>query len=158
GSFVGSVKLERWRSHRGATDTEGLPDRKSTGWQTRTLDFYSGAHGSGGAMSLWDWALSWPYASSRRPPWLSLWLHSSDVELPGHLLALEAPLRVSLQGRGDLEGDGEVLFFRVSIDPAELAEFRSHDPADTAGNGKASRGSAFDGSSWQAFYSFGDEE
>ena len=31
GSFVGAVKLERWRSHTVATITEVLPDRKATG-------------------------------------------------------------------------------------------------------------------------------
>src|ERR1700683_1670595 len=52
GSFVGSVKLERWRSHTVATITEVLPDRKSTGWQTRSLEFYSDTSKSLEALSL----------------------------------------------------------------------------------------------------------
>jgi hypothetical protein len=159
GTVVGSVKLERWRSHTVATVTEVLPDRKSTGWQSRTLDFYSGSNGSGETLSLWELALTCPDASAVRPPTLELLLRSSAIELRGHLLDLENPLRVSARGRGDLAGDGEVLFFRVPLDPAELAEFRSHDPAEAAGSsGKAARASTFDGSSWQAFYSFRDEE
>jgi len=44
-----------------------------------------------------------------------------------------------------------------SFSEAELAEYRSHDPAEPASNGKAARESALNGSSWQAFYSFRDE-
>ena len=157
GSFVGSVKLERWRSHAVATVTEVLPDRKSTGWQTRTLDFYAGSNGAGEALSLWELALTCPDASAMRTPSLELLLHPNAIELRGHLLELDDPMRISCSGRGDLSGDGEVLLFRVPLDPAELAEYRSHDPAEPASNGKAARESALNGSSWQAFYSFRDE-
>jgi hypothetical protein len=158
GSFVGSVKLERWRSHTVATVTEVLPDRKSTGWQSRTLDFYCGSHGSAETLSLWELALSCPDVSAQKSPSLELLLLPNAIELRGHLLDLEDPKRISCNGRGDLAGDGEVLFFRVPLDTAELAEFRSHDPAETGGNGRAEPGSAFNGNSWQAFYSFSDEE
>jgi hypothetical protein len=158
GSFVGTVKLERWRSHTVATVTEVMPDRKSTGWQTRTLDFYSGSQGSGEVLSLWELALTCPEVAAQRPPSLELLLRPNAIELRGHLLDVDDPMRISGNGHGDSRGDGEVLFFRVPLDAAELAGFRSHDPAEAAGNGKAARGSALDGSSWQAFYSFRDEE
>src|SRR5271155_4417199 len=66
GSFVGSIKLERWRSHAVATITEVLPDRKATGWQTRSLDFYSDPFKSGDAISLWELALARPGLSAAR--------------------------------------------------------------------------------------------
>ncbi len=40
GSFVGSVKLDRWRSHTVATVAEVLPDHKESGWRMRSHDFY----------------------------------------------------------------------------------------------------------------------
>ena len=156
GSFVGSVKLERWRSHTVATITEVLPDRKATGWQTRTLDFYSGSQGSGEALSLWELALTCPDVSAERPPSLELMLRANGLELRGHLLDLDDPTGISDHGHGGSLGDGDVLFFRVPLDPAELAEFRSHDPAETASNGNGARGSLLNGNSWQAFYSFRD--
>jgi hypothetical protein len=157
GSFVGSVKLERWRSHTVATVTEVLPDRKSTGWQTRALDFYSDSSRGGEALSLWELALTCPDVSAGRPPSLELLLLSDALELRGHLLDLDSPGGISGNGHGDSAGDGEMLLFRVPLDPAELAEFRSHDPIETASNGKAARGSVVNGNSWQAFYSFRDE-
>src|SRR5208282_1302768 len=86
GSFVGSVKLERWRSHTVATITEVLPDRKSTGWQTRTLDFYSDLAKSGDALTLWELALSRPGPSAERPASLELLLRGNSMELCGHLI------------------------------------------------------------------------
>ncbi len=157
GSFVGSVKLERWRSHTVATVTEVLPDRKATGWQTRTLDFYSGSQGSPETLSLWELALTCPEVPAQRPPSLELLLRSNALELRGHLLDLDDSGGISGNGHGDSPGDGEVLFFRVPLDPAELAEFRSHDPAESASNGKAARGAHLNGHSWQAFYSFCDD-
>ena len=86
GSFVGAIKLERWRSHTVATITEVLPDRKATGWQTRTLDFYSDPFKSGDAVSLWELALARPGLSAERPPSLELVLRGNSLELRGHFL------------------------------------------------------------------------
>src|SRR5271170_6949869 len=87
GSFVGAIKLERWRSHAVATITEVLPDRKATGWQTRALDFYSDPFKSSDAISLWELALSRPGLSAERPPSLELLLRANSLELRGRLLS-----------------------------------------------------------------------
>jgi hypothetical protein len=159
GSFVGSVKLERWRSHTVATITEVLPDQKTTGWQTRSLDFYSDPAKTSATLTLWELALSRPGPSAERPPSLELVLRRNSMELCGHLAhrengASESDDRAS-SGRDD------VVFFRVPLDTAQLAEFRSHDPAGHGNNGKASVGTtegAGNDNSWQAFYSHRNEE
>ncbi|MDR3722406.1 MAG: hypothetical protein P4L00_12460 [Candidatus Acidoferrales bacterium] len=159
GSFVGAVKLERWRSHAVATITEVLPDRKATGWQTRALDFYPDPANSGDALSLWELALSRPGLSAERPPSLELLLRANSLELRGHLIS--AAPDPSGNGHAAAADNGDVLFFRVPLDTAGLAEFRSHDPADSAvnGNGNAAGGEAgVNGNSWQAFYSHHNEE
>ena len=159
GSFVGAVKLERWRSHTVATITEVLPDRKATGWQTRALDFYPDPARNGDALSLWELALSRPGLSAERPPSLELQLRANSLELRGHLIS--AAPDPSGNGHAAAADNGDVLFFRVPLDTAGLAEFRSHDPADSAGNGNgnAAGGEAgVNGNSWQAFYSHHNEE
>ena len=157
GSFVGAVKLERWRSHTVATVSEVLPDRKAMGWQTRTLDFYPDASKAGDSLSLWELALSRPSLSAERPPSLELLLRPNAIELRGHLYA---GVRTRAAGaNGVQESDGEIVFFRVPLDAATLAEFRSHDPAETAGNGNGKGTQPYaNGNSWQAYYSFADEE
>jgi hypothetical protein len=159
GSFVGAVKLERWRSHTVATITEVLPDRKATGWQTRTLDFYSDPFKGGDAISLWELALSPPGLSAERPPSLELLLRANSLELRGRLLS--APQGPPGNRHGAAAENGDVQFFRVALDTARLAEFRSHDPADTANNGNgntASGETSGNGNSWQAFYSHQNDD
>src|SRR5208282_4630986 len=159
GSFVGSVKLERWRSHTVATITEVLPNRKATGWQTRSLDFYPDPAKSGEALSLWELALARPGLSAERPPSLELLLRANSLELRGH--RLNAIPQNSGNGHGRAVDDGDVTFFRLALDTAGLAEFRSHDPADAGGNGGGDAGAAengVNGSSWQAFYSHHNAE
>jgi len=156
GSFVGAVKLERWRSHTVATISEVLPDRKATGWQTRTLDFYPDSSKTGDALSLWELALSRPSLSAERPPSLELLLRANSLELRGHLHAgVQMPPE---KGNGLPESGGDIVFFRVPLDTAALAEFRSHDPAESAGNGNGTAEPYANGNSWQAFYSFSSEE
>jgi hypothetical protein len=176
GSFVGAVKLERWRSHTVATITEVLPDRKATGWQTRALDFYPDAGRTTDALSLWELALARPAFSAARPPSLELVLRANSIELRGHLIS--AATGPSGNGHGaaanSTDDDAEITFFRVPLDAAGLAEFRSHDPANSAagsighasgdGNGGEGRNdnangngagasASLNGNSWQAFYS-----
>jgi len=148
GSFVGAVKLERWPSHTVATISEVLPDRKATGWQTRSLDFYPDPAKSADALTLWELALSRPSASAERPPSLELLLRTDSVDLVGHL----APSGNGNSGNGHPKGAGrdEVFFFRVPLDTAKLAEFRSHDPAEAGDNGSEVLTNA---NSWHAFYS-----
>jgi len=153
GSFVGAVKLERWRSHIVATVSEVLPDRKATGWQMRTLDFYPDASKGSDALSLWELTLSRPSLSAERPPSLELLLRVNSIELRGHLL------QGAVGGAGLADDEGEVLFLRVPLDTGALAEFRSHDPADSSGNGNGAGTQPYaNGNSWQAFYSSSNEE
>ena len=154
GSFVGSVKLERWRSHTVATITEVLPDRKATGWQTRSLDFYPDPAKSSDALTLWDLALSRPGRSAERPPSLELVLRESSVDLIGHLAGV-----ASGNGNRTQTAYEDVVFFRVPLDAAPLAEFRSHDPLDgvSSGNGDSEADEIPAASSWQAFYAHRNE-
>jgi hypothetical protein len=157
GSFVGAIKLERWRSHTVATVTEVLPDRKATGWQTRSLDFYPDVGKKGDALSLWELALSRPGLSAERPPSLELLLRANSLELRGRLISI--PANPSGNGHSATADGGDVLFFRVPLDTAALAEFRSHEPADSSSNGNGAAGEAgVNGNSWQGFYSHHDEE
>ncbi len=159
GSFVGAIKLERWRSHTVATITEVLPDRKATGWQTRSLDFYSDPFKSSDSISLWELPLSRTGPSARRPPSLELLLRANSLELRGRLLRVSH--RTSGNGHGTSEENGDVVLFRVPLDTARLAEFRSHDPADIANNGNGNSAGdelGINGNSWQAFYSHQNDE
>jgi hypothetical protein len=151
GSFVGSVKLERWRSHTVATITEVLPDRKAAGWQTRSLDFYPDPAKSGDALTLWELALARPGLSAERPPSLELVLRENSVDLIGHLAA-----GASANGNRTQTGHEQVMFFRVPLDTSLLAEFRTHDPSDSADNGSGNSGTdeiPTNANSWHAFYS-----
>lgn len=157
GSLLGSVKLERWRSHTVATVTEILPERKTAGWQTRTLDLYPDARKGGEALTLWELALSPAGLSAERPPSLELVLRANALVLRGHLEALaELPAG---NGHAAASRRDEVVFFRVPLDPEQLAEFRSHDPqlADAGAGNNGGQSVAGDigavGNSWQAFYS-----
>lgn len=155
GSFVGSVKLERWRSHTVATITEVLPDRKAAGWQTRSLDLYSDLARSNDAFTLWELPLARAGPSAERPPSLELSLRANSLELCGHL-ANRAP-HASGNGHNGATGFDDVLFFRVPLDAAQLAPFRSHDPAANGNGNSGAHELSAQASSWQAFYSDRDE-
>jgi hypothetical protein len=157
GSFVGSVKLDRWRSHMVATVAEVQPDRNETGWQMRSLDFYPDAAKPGRGLTLWELALAPSTVSGERPPSLELVLRENSVDLLGHLVPSEG----STNGAG-ANGHGsngeEALFFRVPLDINQLAEFRGHDPSSEVDNGnEAATDQELTRSSWHAFYSGGDE-
>jgi hypothetical protein len=157
GSFVGSVKLERWRSHTVATIAEVLPDRKAEGWRTRSLDFYSGQAAGGESLSLWELPLARPRFAAERTPSLELLLRAQSIELRGHLLDVGGLYEFSGNGNGAAADSGDVVFFRVPLDSNGLAEFRSHDPADRAGNGNGGSDRHGNGHSWHGYYSFCDE-
>jgi len=164
GSFVGSVKLDRWRSHTVATVAEVLPDRKESGWQMRSLDFYPDAAKPGRGLTLWELALVRTKFSTERPPSLELVLRENSIDLLGHLAPWEGGTSNGHVGNGH-GGNGhsasdyeDVVFFRVPLDTNQLSEFRSHDPSNEADNGSESGAEpAPAGVSWQAFYSGGDE-
>jgi len=167
GSFVGSVKLDRWRSHVVATVAEVLPNHKERGWQMRSLDFYPDPAKPGRGLTLWELALVRAKFSVERPPSLELVLRENSIDLIGHLVPFEEGANGGANGNGG-NGNGaahggrayeEVLFARVPLDSNQLAEFRSHDPLAEAPNGDqgAAGLAASAGASWQAYYSGGDE-
>ena len=171
GSFAGSIKLERWRSHTVVTVTEVLPESKTAQWQTRTLDFYPDSSNGAGSLKLWELSLTRPDGTALKPPSLELTLGGNSVRLSGHAIsqARGRGTTIHVMGSGNENGSGngngngsapgkdEILIFRAPLDAAQLAQFRSLDPIQ--GNGNES-GAATprdpDGNgwnSWQAFYS-----
>ncbi len=167
GSFVGSVKMERWRSHTVATVTEVLPESKTAQWQTRTLDFYPDPANGAGTLTLWDLSLARPDGTPRKPPSLELSLQGNYIELRGHSISSGngggETKHAPGNGNGNKPGGEEPVFLRVPLETAQLAEFRSLDPASRAenGNGHADGPAIFShgpsASNWQAFYSNRDE-
>jgi hypothetical protein len=157
-SFVGSVKLEKWRSHTVATITEVLPDSRTAGWQVRSLDFYPDPRRTNDALTLWELRFGRARELTELPPSLELLLRRSELELRGHRSSSTSDSPGN--GRRSEPSDEEVVFFRVPLDKALLAEFRTQDPADVTGNGSGDSGRAMVpalASSWQAFYSHPDE-
>lgn len=154
GSFIGSVKLECWRSHTVATVTEVLPNSKTARWETRTLDFYPDAGREDDALSLWEVKLTPQNGSAVRPPSLELVLWRNALELAGRF-----PAKM-LDSNGRHDADERIRIFRVALDSAELAEFRSQDPSENDGEASGNPlpdGSGMAMSSWKAFYSHADE-
>ncbi len=144
GTFVGSVKIERWRSHTVATITEVLPDRKTAAWQTRSLYDYPAANGE--PLTLWELPLARPAFGHIQP--------SLELTLCGNAMELTARVPALIDAKG-AHRDGEVVFFRAPLDSAQLTDLRSQDPAEpTNGNG-ASNGHTT--GSWRAFYAWQDE-
>jgi len=154
GSIVGSVKLERWRSHTVATIMELLPEAKEARWQTRSLDLYSDPTRTNDSWTLWELPLARPGSSAMRPASIELLLRANAVELCGHLRA--NPLTSSRNGHGDAVLE-ETVFLRVPLDTAKLAAFRSHDPAENGSGDFTPQGLSPGANSWHAFYSGSDD-
>jgi hypothetical protein len=74
GNFLGSVKIERWRSHIVLTVTEVLPQNKSANWQTRTFDIFPENLSDDAPVTLWQMPLAKPQvgAASGRVPTIEL--------------------------------------------------------------------------------------
>jgi hypothetical protein len=169
GSFVGSVKLERWRSHTVATVTEVLPEAKTAQWQARSLDFYPDPSSGGEALSLWQLSLARPDGTAMRPPSLELTLRGNFLELSGRLIPLSNGNGRERSDPGNGAGNGsdpageESILLRVPLDAAKLSEFRSQDPSSSIENENGKSGAAAGNSNgaspsnWQAFYSNHDE-
>jgi hypothetical protein len=163
GSFLASLKLERWRSHTVATVSEILPARKSAELQTRTLDYYPNASGADDALLLWELALARPAATGLRPPSLELLLRGESLELRAALVwdSTEA----TGNGHSAAPHDRQTgLLLHLPLDAAQLEEFRGNDPERVAdeehgGNGKnGARPQRLNSASyWHAFYSGSDE-
>jgi hypothetical protein len=99
--------------------------------------------------------------SAERPPSLELLLRANSIELCGHLAS--RVLNVTHNGDNGAAGPSageanleDAVFFRVPLDAAQLAPFRSHDPAGNGSSGdgdSAARELTARPGAWQAFYS-----
>lgn len=153
GSFPASVKIERWRGHTVATITELLPESKSAGWQTRSLDLYPDGTREREAVTLWETPLARPRRATERPPSLELLLRTNALELRGHVAQFP-----SGKDHATKSDPHETVFFHVPLDAARLAEFRSDDPLRPADEGGPNADDVpANGASWQAFYAHDDE-
>lgn len=167
GSFVGSIKLERWRSHTVATVAEILPESRAVQWQTRTLDFYPDPANGAEALNLWQLTLARPNGTALRLPSLELALRGNYLELAARLVHVGngngsmRPPGGNSRGNATDSDDEETILLRVPLDAAKLAEFRSHDPARGVENGNGQAGTPAQNTNgsgnWQAFYSNHDE-
>ena len=148
GSFVASIRLERWRSHTAVTITEVLPDRKTAAWQTRSLYDYPADNSHSAGLTLWELPVARP-AFGRRQPLIELMLRANAIEL-----ACTSSFSRAGSRNGEIT-DEQIVFFRTPLEMSRLAEYRSHDPADASTeNGPSNgRGSA----SWRSFYAWEDE-
>jgi hypothetical protein len=145
GSFVGLVKLERWRSHTVASVTEVLPDRKTAAWQTRTLYSYPGEPSE--ALTLWELPLGKPSLDKDTP--------SLELSLEGNTLELCARFARSQPCQGT---NGISTIFRVPLSRTSLAEFRGHDPAESLEGAGDRTENGNSTNSWRAFYAWEDEK
>jgi hypothetical protein len=155
GAFVGSVKLERWRSHTAAIITEVLPNRKTAAWQTRSLYSYPGPSGRSDRLTLWELPLARP-AFGQKPQTLELAMDGDAIELSAKFAAASDLLSDQLTGKG-FESVEET-FFRVPLDTQALSEFRGEDPAETTDGNGSSNGHGATAGSWRAFYAREDAE
>lgn len=165
GSFLASVKLERWRSHTVATVSEIQPAQKSAGLHTRTLDYYPNASGGDDTLMLWELALARPAAAGLRPPSLELVLRRDALEL--HASQISPAPEVNGNGHSDSrEASPSALLLHLPLDPAQLEDFRGSDSdsAEEEGRGEDGSGAGTEKSQrlnsssyWHAFYSGSDE-
>jgi hypothetical protein len=117
GTFVGSVKIEVWRSHSAITLTELLPQNKSAGWQTRRLDIYSEDRGAPSV--LWEIRLD-PLQNPLAPKPSSAELRYQDGAI---VLAARAWEKQAWPGFLDDRCMDEKIIFRIPLEAARLAEF-----------------------------------
>ncbi|HXW17909.1 MAG TPA: hypothetical protein VEJ39_06380 [Candidatus Acidoferrales bacterium] len=155
GNFLGSVKIEEWRSHTVVFVTEVLPQAKSASWQTRTFDvFPNGAFNGDHAITLWQMSLAEarPGAASGRVPTLELRWKAGELELceRSDRFTASADNAIALAPH-------EQIFFAVPLDPARLASFRAEDEPDPIHPGQIFDGvleqaPASTGNSWLAMF------
>jgi cell division protein FtsL len=130
GNFLGSVKIEVWRSHTVVTVTEVLPQAKSATWQTRSFDvFPDDLANADQAITLWEMSLADEKfsANSGRVPTLELRWREGELELcsrSDHFMTNEDDT-ITLAPQ-------EQMLFAVPLNSERLAQFRA---ADESGNG-----------------------
>ncbi|MFZ0638302.1 MAG: hypothetical protein WA020_15840 [Candidatus Acidiferrales bacterium] len=118
GTFIGSVKIEVWRSHAAITLRELLPQSKSAGWQTRTVDLY--ATDSAAPAVLWQLCLE-PAANSRgtEPPLVELRYENGTI-----VLATRSGANRARPEGSHGESVDERIVFCIPLDAEQLAQFR----------------------------------
>ncbi|MGH9688037.1 MAG: hypothetical protein ACRD5K_13195 [Candidatus Acidiferrales bacterium] len=165
GTFLASVKLERWRSHTVAIVSEIVPARKSAGLQTRRLDYYPNSEDHADVLTLWELALARPSAAGLRPPSLELLLRGDALEL--RAMQISATAETNGNGRFNLPNPSQtVVLFQLPLDPARLDEYRRNDSEsaseeDSGGNeginGTRNAQPLNSASFWHVFYAGSDE-
>lgn len=154
GKFLGSAKIEKWRSHITVTLTELLPQSQSAGWQTRTVDIYPGKKVPGTA-KLWELPLAPPANSMPHDKHPAL-----ELRFEEELLVLRArPSKAS--AKGDLTAASERVIFHVPLDADLLSEYRVQDEDARLTEREEFGGVATQlprADSWLNFYSYQDEK
>jgi hypothetical protein len=118
GTFIGSVKIEIWRSHVSITLRELLPQGKSGGWQARTLDIYESE--SAAPTALWELRLE-PEAGTPAAETPSVQLR---YENKGIVLAARTSARATWPQDSDRGSVHETIVFCIPLDMEQLGEFR----------------------------------
>lgn len=155
GTFLGSAKIERWRSHITVTLTELLPQSQSAGWQTRTVDMYPGKQISGAAI-LWELHLEPPVNSAPHEKHPAL-----ELRFEEELLVLRArPGRASVKNDAKMTPNEKVIF-HVPLDADLLSDYRvkeedAEDSGSEANEELARQLPRTD--SWLTFYQYQDEK
>lgn len=127
GTFIGSVKIEVWRSHAAITVKELLPEGKSLGWQTRSVDIY--AADSGKPTVLWELCLARePNRGTVEPPAVELRYENREILLLARTWATGARPDVSPG-----ESAEEKIVFRIPLNAEKLAPFRVPEADEEAG-------------------------
>jgi len=157
GSFIGSIKIERWRSHLAAAITEVLPGSGTAKWQTRSLAYYPD-ESKDDLLTLWELQFA-PVTDSERPASLELVLCRKAIELRGHFKAF--PPAMSGNGKPAEPIMAAMSFFRIPLDSERLEQFRTpHAPAAVLANedNPEPRPMIVEASAWQSFYSHKDQD
>ncbi len=131
GNFLGSVKIEQWRSHTVVTVTEVLPQAKSATWQTRSFDvFPDDVANAEHPITLWEMSLADEKtgSSSGRVPTLELRWREGELEL-----CSRSDRFMTGEDNTITLTPHEQVLFAVPLDAERLAQFRA---ADGSGNGE----------------------
>lgn len=116
GTFVGSIKIEVWRSHVSVALRELPPRTRSAGWQTRTIDIYS--TDSGTATVLWELDLEPTVHPERKPAAMELRYENNAILLAMSHAAKQGWAEAS---RGEA-AQGEIIF-RIPLEAEQLVDF-----------------------------------
>ena len=164
GNFLGSVKIERWRSHTVLTVTELLPQSKSASWETRTFDIFPEAANDRQFVTLWEMPLAEAKAAAATGRVPTIELRWNDA-----MLQLCAVNDLRAAGAEDVIAFApeERVLLSVPLDPARLEQFRAAHEADSdsedgsggngAGESVSGNGVHSNGHQFTSFYGADDD-